>query len=151
MEKDIKMQIEGCSLFTEYFRENPDARETFVKYAKAGMKMDRYHAMRLLIDEYMNMCGISLGYRTIVYYAGSAIFEKYQQHDECDWFCKEKCFCEVMGVINPRYTMEYDKYDIGYVDDRMAIRFCTEDMLPSLDEETKAALCYGLFLSILEQ
>jgi hypothetical protein len=92
-----------------------------------------------------------LGYRTIVYCAGSAIFEECRQHDERNRFGKEERFCEVMGVINPRYTTKYDKYDIWFVDDRMAIRFCTEDMLPSLDEETKAALYYGLFICILEQ
>ncbi|MDR1895544.1 MAG: hypothetical protein LBR10_01985 [Prevotellaceae bacterium] len=151
MGKDIKTQIEDCSIFTEYFRENPDARETFVKYAEAGMKMDKYHAMQLLIDEYMNMCGISITYRTVVFYAGSAIFDDYRQHDEHNRFGEEERFCEVMGLINPRYTPEYDEYDISYLKNREVIQICMEDMLPDLDEETKAALCYGLFLSILEQ
>jgi hypothetical protein len=153
MEKDIKIQMEDCSVFTEYFLKNPDARETFVKYAEAGMKMDKSHAMQLLIDEYMNMCGISITYRTVVFYAGSAIFDDCRQHDEHNRFDTEEYlpFCEVMGVINPRYTPEYDEYDISYLKNREVIQICMEDMLPDLGEETKAALCYGLFLSILEQ
>lgn len=121
------------------------AMRIYLKFVRKGRKMDPIHAMKLLTKLYMDNCGVSLGERTMAYDAGSGWLERYiENHPEQTEWDKHTCFVDVMLAICADYDKEhYDRYDIGC----MTIEEERENVMHnvmSYDEDTAAALCWGI-------
>ena len=50
--------------------------KTIEKLAKRGEQHDIVDALKLLVQAYMDMCGISAGYRTVAFYSAKSWQEK---------------------------------------------------------------------------
>ena len=117
----------------------------YYKFVANARKMDPIHAMKLMAKLYMDNCGISLGDRTLAYDAGSGWLKKYIEDnpEQTEWD-DTTCFVDVMPAICAEYDKEvYDHYDIAPMtieEEREYAPSCAK----SLDEDTAAALCWGL-------
>lgn len=118
--------------------------EKFRNYLEMGKEMDKRHMLSWFVDMYIDYCGVSRGYRTVVYDLGWAVFIQYTENEHTEFTGKE-AFCDVMKKLNPGYTEEYDKYDICLLDKEDYLPLCMEilDEYAGHDEKC-AALCYGL-------
>lgn len=120
--------------------------KTIEDYAKAGEQCDVMQALKLLTKAYMDMCGISLGYRTALYCAAEAWLERLAWMDLplSEMARKEPLVC-VMQHITSEYDPErYDGYDITGMDDE-DLRSCFKEMAnEGFDETTLEVLAWGL-------
>jgi hypothetical protein len=89
----------------------------------------------------MDYCGVSLGYRTVVYDCGWEVFKQYALNETTEFSGKE-AFCDVMRQINPEYTEEYDDDDIEIIEMENYSDYCVE-ILEEHNGERCAALCYA--------
>ncbi|MDH6312607.1 putative esterase YcpF (UPF0227 family) [Parabacteroides sp. PFB2-10] len=147
----IRTAVQRCEPFTVIFAKRKASLDDFVRHVEAGAKMDKIHAMRLLSDQYIDMCGISAGYRTVAYDTGWGILDEYIKSSENSVFDREKyiTFAEIMLIINPRYREEFDDYDVLCIETLGFISVAFDMLLELKDDETKNALCYGLFLQMM--
>ena len=119
------------------------------QYLEKAKEMDKRRMLSLLVDMYMDYCGVSLGYRTVVYDLGWEVFLQYIRCGQTE-FTGDEAFCEVMPRFNPEYTEEYDEYDVWFLDDDKYPPLCMEILDEYAgDDEKCAALCYGLFCKLV--
>ena len=113
-------------------------------YLEMGKQMDTRRMLTLLVDMFMSYCGVSLGYRTVVYDLGWAVFVQYAASEDAE-FTGDEPFCTALSRLHPGYTEEYDEYDVGMLEDKEYPIFCM-DILDEYagDDEKCAAICYGL-------
>jgi len=113
-------------------------------FVEKGKQMEHRRILYLLVDMYMGYCGVSKGYRTVVYDLGWAVFHKYAESEETE-FTGDETYSSVMPRLHPEYTKEYDEYDIAIIDDEKIPSFCM-DILGEHDgdHEKCAAICYGM-------
>ena len=117
-------------------------------YVEAGKQMDKRQALSLLVGMYMDYCGISMGYRTVVYDLGWATFKKYAECEKTE-FTGDEPFCSVLSRLNQEYAEnaeKYDEYDIAIIDDDDDyLSFCMDILNEHEgDHECCAAICYGM-------
>lgn len=141
-------EIKYCRHLADYFDRHQDKLDAFCRGVEEGKQMDKLRVMSLLIDMYMDFCGVSLSRRTVVYNMGEMVFAEYVKEGKSD-FTDEEHFCEIMGTINPNYTSEYDKYDICFIEDEKMIEIAMDLFEEERDSEMCATLCYGLFLTAI--
>jgi hypothetical protein len=141
----IKGQIINCCCLADYFNRRPEMLDTFIRYVNRGREMDKLYVMSLLIDQYMGYCHVSLGYRTVVYDMGWAVFNEYVKEGTND-FTGDESFCEVMGKINPAYTSEYDECDVWFLSNEKTIEYAMNLYEETRDDVMISVLSYGLFL-----
>ncbi len=134
------------SIIKKKFKDAAKEKE-YLKLVAKGMKMDPMRAMELLSDYYIDNCGVSLGYRTIAYDAGSAWLLRYlEKHPEDHRWNNKTCFVDVMSVINSSFTEEHcEKYDICELDAKKEYSLALS-AIKEIDEETAAALCWGNYM-----
>ena len=115
--------------------------------AKRGEQHDVMDALRLLANAYMDMCGISLGCRSVVFYAA----EKWQE--KLVWTNLPLSeIARKMGLINflSHITSEFDseiynRYDIAAMDDEELLACCQQIVdRNDFDESTIEVLCWGI-------
>jgi tetratricopeptide (TPR) repeat protein len=140
----IKDQIIDCCYLANYFNRHHEKLNAFIQHVSEGIQMDKLRIMYLLIEYYMEFCGISLSYRTIVYNMGEIVFGEYVK-EENSKFTGEEFFYEIRAIINPNYTSEYDKYDITYICKTKIVEYAMDLYEEINDSEMRAVLCYGLF------
>lgn len=125
----------------------------FLKLVRKGEDLGWKKAFDLLIRAYMNMCGISLGWRTLYYNAAEGWQVKLDGPDSpvpmdkpiCDYFPQ---LCE---DYDPAY---YDDYDIGIVKGEMLIDIANDIIAENNnpeDIELCAVFCAGMkyYLEVL--
>lgn len=132
---------------------NLDMTETeklFEKYAEEGEKMDVLEALRLLTKAYMQECGMSLGYRTVVYTAAE-MWQGDKLKAGCgNNFTEEQVkepLVELMPFLCDEYDPEYyGKWDIGFGFSDEAFKEMSLDIIDEkeFDEDTLRALCWGI-------
>jgi tetratricopeptide (TPR) repeat protein len=147
--EDTKNQIIHSSCLMDYFKRHPNKLKAFIRGVAEGKQMDKHRIMYLLIERYMEFCGFSLGYRTVVYDMGWAVFNQYVKEGKSNFTGKES-FCTVMGTINPNYTSEYDEYDIAIISKKSNVEYAMVLYEETGDKEMRAVLCYGLFSLMLQ-
>lgn len=103
-------------------------------------------ALDILIEIYINACGISLGERIVARYAADFWLWKYKtEHPELR---ENLSFKDVMALRSEEYRKNkehIDKYTCGGADPREILRI-TVDMLDDYeDESTRIALSVGVF------
>ena len=104
---------------------------TIKELANASEKMNPIHAMRLLTKLFVDNCGVSLGYRSVAYYAIWDWLADVAPVDIMPLLCK-KCTEELLADC-----------DITYINEENTIRLVKEMLDQGLDHDTAAALCRG--------
>lgn len=127
--------------------------EKFLELAGKGKQMDVMRALYLLTDAYIDMCGVSLGARTVYYLAGEGWQHKLalSNHELSNDAKHEPLVC-LFPLINKNYNPElYDKYDISPIDDSECINYA-ETLLRQngRNEELVQALCAGIWYAYEE-
>jgi len=130
--------------FLEEIRELKHGK--YRQYLEKGKDMDKRRILSLLIDMYMDFCGTSAGYRTVVYDLGEAVFDLYKEDEESE-FTSDKYFNDVMHLLNPEFTEEHKKYT-RYSDtpeEENYPSYCMNILEEyAANEEECATICYGL-------
>jgi hypothetical protein len=93
------------------------------------------------------MCGISLGYRTVVYCAAEAWLERLAWQDlPLSEMARKEPLVELMPHITSDYVPElYDEYDITGMGNDELLRLCFFILRSEeFDEETLEVLCWGI-------
>ena len=123
------------------------------KLAMRGEQHDIMDALRLLTNAYMDMCGISLGCRTVVFCAAGEWQERLAWMDlPLSEIARKSGPTEFMPYITSDYDPEiYDKYDIAAME-REEILSCFEQIVneEEFDEPTTEVLCWGI-LKVMEE
>ena len=122
----------------------------FQKYADEGENMDVMEALRLMTKGYMRECGISLGYRTMLYTAGECwMIEKLKAG--CNNSLTEEqvngSFMNLMPLVCEDFDPDYYRqWDIGWgITDEDLKKMCLEAVeRDEFDEDTLRALCWGI-------
>lgn len=116
-------------------------------YLGKGAEIEVMEALRLLTEAYIQECGISLGYRTVVYNAAEEWQERLAWMDlPLSEMARKEPFINLMPHISKEYIPErYDKYDITGMSDEEMIDCCREIVEEQeFDENTLAVLCWGI-------
>lgn len=116
-------------------------------YLGKGAEIEVMEALRLLTEAYIQECGISLGYRTVVYNAAEEWQERLAWMDlPLSEMARKGPFINLMPHISKEYIPErYDKYDITGMSDEEMIDCCREIVEEQeFDENTLAVLCWGI-------
>jgi hypothetical protein len=128
--------------------------KTIEKLAKRGEQHDIIDALRLLTVAYMDMCGISAGCRTILYYAAEAWLERLAWLDlPLSEIARKNGLIEFMPYINSEYDPEiYDRYDIVAMDNEELLNCCQHTINEEeFDEPTIEVLCWGIIKATEEK
>lgn len=121
--------------------------KTLEEYAKLGEHHDIMDALSLLTKAYINMCGYSLGYRTIVYCAGEAWKEKLAWLDlPLSEMARNESLVTLMPHISCEYNPElYDEYDISGMSEENLVSGCKKAIIDrEFDDTTLEVLCWGI-------
>ena len=124
------------------------------KYAKCGEQCDVMKALTLLTEAYVDMCGISLGYRTVVYCAAEGWQEKLAWLDlPLSELARKEPFVNLMPHISKEYVPEeYDEYDIAPLQDADLLKICTQMIrAKEFDQATLEVMSWGILKSIEEE
>ena len=123
--------------------------DVFLNFAELGAKMDTIHALHILCDAYIDMCGISCGNRTVYYRAGEGWLKKLGESDhELALDARNRLLVCMFPFINSRYTKVYDDYDISPMSDEQCREMAEELLKENGDnEELAKALCAGIVFS----
>ena len=119
----------------------------FEEYARLGEHHDVMEALTLLTKAYINMCGYSLGYRTVVYCAGEAWQERLAWLDlPLSEMARKESLVTLMPYITNEYDPEiYDKYDISGMNEEELMAGCKQAITDKeFDEATIEVLCWGI-------
>jgi len=137
----------GSNLLGFALMEVRDTLKVINDYAKQGEKCDVMRALTLLTRAYLDMCGISLGYRTVVYCAAEAWLERLAWQDlPLSEMARKEPLVELMPHITSDYVPElYDEYDITGMGNDELLRLCFFILRSEeFDEETLEVLCWGI-------
>ncbi|MBJ2183490.1 MAG: hypothetical protein JFR38_03150 [Muribaculaceae bacterium] len=116
-----------------------------IEYANRAEEITPQRALDILIDIYIDNCGISAGERSLADYASEYWREKLSetmpQVAECDYFE------DVMDLLSERFRAnreEITKYDIDFLSDEGLQEVCKEFIEFSNNEEANTAVCAGV-------
>ena len=125
--------------------------KTIREYALLGEGYDIMDALKFLTQAYISQCGVSLGYRTIVYDAAESWQERLAWLDLplSEMARKESLVC-IMPFITSEYDPEkYDKYDITGMDEKELSDGCKQIIQEKIfDEATTEVLSWGLLKAL---
>ena len=116
-----------------------------MEYASRAEEITPQRALDMLIDIYIDNCGISSGERTLADYAAEYWREKLSetmpQVAECDYFE------DVMELLSEKFRAnreEITKYDIVFLSDEGLQEVCKEFIEFSNDEVANTVVCAGV-------
>lgn len=121
--------------------------EVFNKMAQKGETHEVMDALRLLADAYVDQCGISMTYRTVVYCA----LERWLQKLACSHLPlaekAKRCYQhEMLPLLSRAYIAEvHDRYDICHLDSEELRQTCVEMISnQEVDMVTGEVLAWGI-------
>lgn len=121
--------------------------KTIEEYANVGKSHDVMAALALLTHAYIEQCGLSIGYRTVIYTAAEEWQERLAWLDlPLSERAREDCLVDLMPLITEDYDPEiYDEYDIAGMGDA-ELQDCCSQMVAEheFDEDTLGVLCWGI-------
>ena len=124
------------------------------EYASRGWHQDEMEALQRITRAYISQCGISRGYRTVLYAAGEAWQERLAWKDlPLSEMARKLALVELMPLISVEYDPAlYDKYDITGMSNEELFDGCQKILSEGImDESTKEVLCWGLLKAIEEK
>lgn len=116
-------------------------------YAQQHAKYDVMEALLLLTKAYISQCGVSMGNRSLVYYAAEVWQEKLAWMDLPLSDMARKCtFVELMPHITSEYVPErYERYDISGLDEEELVEYLVECVkLREFDKATLDVIYWGI-------
>ena len=122
--------------------------------AKRGEKYDVMEALTLLTKAYIDMCGLSLGSRTVVYCAAEAWQERLAWLDlPLSEMARKEPFVHLMPHISSDYDPEeYDDYDISGMCKEELLDVCNQIVWDKeFDVPTLEVLCWGILKATEEE
>lgn len=120
--------------------------QTIESLAQHGEQYDVMTALKLLTIAYMEMCGISKGFRTVVFYAADEWQNRLASMNlPLSEMAKNVRPHELMPYITEEYNPEiYDEYDIAIMQDDELLDCCRQIVEEKVfDEPTTEVLCWG--------
>jgi hypothetical protein len=124
------------------------------KLAMRGEQHDVIDALRLLTNAYIEMCGISLACRTVVFCAAGEWQERLAWMDlPLSELARKSGLTDFLPYITSDYDPEiYTRYDIAGMD-REELLTCCEQIVNEndFDEPTTEVLCWGLLKATEEK
>jgi hypothetical protein len=75
-----------------YYLRHYRKQRVFIRHLKVGQTMDKRRIMSLLIDLYIEYCGLSMGYRTVAYDLGWTVFNQYVEYEKTEFSRDESFF-----------------------------------------------------------
>lgn len=117
------------------------------KYALAGQSYDIMQALELLTKAYIAECGISLGFRSLVYYAAERWMEKLAWLDlPLSEMARKEALVTLMPHITSDYDPDvYDDYDIIGLSDEELLESCVDAIMQKeFGQATLEVLCWGV-------
>ena len=130
------------------------SKKVIEEYAKRGEQCDVMKALTLLTQAYIDMCGISLGNRTVFYCAAEPWQERLAWLDlPLSEIARKEPFVHLMPHISKEYVPEeYDDYDITAMDEEELLSVCKQMIRnKEFDETTLEVLCWGLLKATEEE
>lgn len=124
------------------------------KYAVRGELCDVMKALTLLTQAYINMCGISLGNRTVVYCAAEPWQERLAWMDlPLSEMARKEPFVHLMPHISKEYVPEeFDDYDITAMENEDLLRVCNQMIHnKEFDETTFEVISWGILKATEEK
>jgi hypothetical protein len=122
--------------------------------AKRGEQHDVMDALRLLTNAYIEMCGISLACRTVVFCAAGEWQERLAWMDlPLSEIARKSGLTDFLPYITSDYDPEiYNRYDIAGMD-REELLTCCEQIVNEndFDEPTTEVLCWGILKATEEK
>ncbi|MFZ1424929.1 MAG: hypothetical protein WAS55_13995 [Saprospiraceae bacterium] len=140
------LSITAFSKVFEY-REFKAIQNSFLQHINEGSKIPPKQLLISLLQKYIEFCGISLGYRTIVYDFAWSILE---EHPEL-WYEQEKQddFCVLANHFKeyiPGYNDSFDKFDVTVLNEGdylvRGFNILREDII---EPDLKSAYSYAMF------
>lgn len=128
-------------------------KEAIKVLAKRGEKCDVMKALTLLTKAYISMCGISFGYRTVVYCAAEAWQERLAWLDlPLSEMARKEALVTLMPHITSAYDPEeYDDYDITGMNKDELMNVCNQIVWgKEFNVPTLEVLCWGI-LKVTEE
>ena len=128
--------------------------ELIESYAKKAENHDVMSALTILTKAYIDQCGVSLGYRTVIYCAAEQWLERLAWLDlPLSEMARKEALVTLMPYITSDYDPEkYDDYDIAGMSDGERIDACAEMILSGeYDELTNELLCWGILKAVNEE
>ena len=123
-------------------------------YARRGEQHDIMDALKLITKAYISQCGVSLGYRTILYVAGEAWLERLAwQELPLSEMARKEPLVNIMPHITADYDPErYDKYDIAGMSEEELLDGCEKMIDENLfDDATQEVVCWGIMKATEER
>ena len=129
---------------SEYVLSSEEMIREIAEAAVYGAKLDIVYKLRLLTKAWMKGCGVSLGWRTVVYELGAWHWERFcKSHEELKMAALLP-WCDFFKACYPDYSEEkYGKYDIGIVYETEFARLLFDMRAMFVDEDTFCALAEG--------
>lgn len=118
----------------------------FKEYSKKASDITPEEALDILIQMYIDACGISLSERTVARYAADFWIWRYKEdHPELPEKMSFRDIMELRSEEYRQYKKDIDKYTYGGVGLHEILIITTEMLDDSEDETTRIALCAGIF------
>ena len=139
MEQEKKITTE---MFLEEIGELREGK--FCDYLRMGKQMDKRRILYLLVEMYMENCGISITYRSLVYDFAWSVFMEYAKNEQTE-FTGEEAFYLIMSKFHPEYSdEEYFDYEVLCIKENEYPHLCMKLLEEeNYDSERCAAICYG--------
>lgn len=126
----------------------------FKTYLAKADDIDAGEALDILIDIYINACGVSLGERSTAFYASFYWIARFKDtHPEVPKDMNIKGMMELRSEEYRQYKADIDKYDISGPDPEEILRISTLMIEDYEDDLSRTAICCGtlFFLSFLSE
>lgn len=98
-------------------RMDEELERRFYDFVTKSEDMEPLRAMKLLTKACMDYVGVSLGYRSMAYYAGWHWMNEFNKTDHpLVEQTRDMAFAEAMPLICSDYSKEdYDAFDVGHI------------------------------------
>ena len=118
-------------------------------YASRAGELDPAEALNILIELYIDNCGVSKGERTLAenasFYWRERLGEAMPEVMQC------QCFDDVMELLSERFRANKDeitKYDIAWIEPKYLEEECLDFLEFYEDKKLRIAMCAGIIYFI---
>ncbi|WP_300804642.1 hypothetical protein [uncultured Duncaniella sp.] len=154
LEKEEKYRQEEERKEAEQLKRFEEVKSRCLKYADIKIDISPEEALKLLAECYVDLCGISLGVRTVVYDCGEFWMEQLAKSQQpLSVKASEGSFMNLMPDLLGQDIFEKaqpDKYDVAPLDSEEAMIVINNVLTEVTDERLRKVLSLG-FLYVIDQ
>lgn len=122
-----------------------DTNKLIQNYADRADELDPSEALDILIDLYIDNCGVSEGERTLA--ENATFYWREQLGKTMPEVLQYECIDDVMELLSERFRAnreEITKYDIAWIEPQYLAEECLEFLDFYEDEKLRIAMCAGI-------